>query len=157
MSSLPQFRINAPTVIHETFDDEVVIIDFDTGSYYSLDGVGVAVWGIIGSGAALEEIIRILASRYGVTREAIENPVAQLVAELQRENLIVADEATTRTSTSGPAMQLDLAPGVETPSFEALTLHKYTDMQELLLLDPIHDVDEAGWPNPRPDPPETAG
>jgi hypothetical protein len=22
----------------------------------------------------------------------------------------------------------------------------YTDMEELLLLDPIHDVDETGWP-----------
>jgi hypothetical protein len=26
-------------------------------------------------------------------------------------------------------------------------LERYTDMQELLLLDPIHDVDESGWPH----------
>jgi hypothetical protein len=26
-------------------------------------------------------------------------------------------------------------------------LNKYTDMQDLLLLDPIHEVDERGWPN----------
>jgi hypothetical protein len=25
-------------------------------------------------------------------------------------------------------------------------LRKYTDMRDLLLLDPIHDVDEQGWP-----------
>ena len=25
-------------------------------------------------------------------------------------------------------------------------MEKYDDMQELLLLDPIHEVDEAGWP-----------
>jgi hypothetical protein len=30
-------------------------------------------------------------------------------------------------------------------------LHKYTDMEELLLLDPIHDVDETGWPNKSPE------
>ena len=29
-------------------------------------------------------------------------------------------------------------------------LEKYTDMQELLLLDPIHDVEEAGWPKAKP-------
>ncbi len=29
-------------------------------------------------------------------------------------------------------------------------LETYTDMQELLLLDPIHDVDETGWPAARP-------
>jgi hypothetical protein len=26
-------------------------------------------------------------------------------------------------------------------------LERYTDMQELLFLDPIHDVDESGWPH----------
>jgi hypothetical protein len=25
-------------------------------------------------------------------------------------------------------------------------LEKYTDMEDLLLLDPIHDVQEVGWP-----------
>ena len=28
----------------------------------------------------------------------------------------------------------------------------YEDMQDLLLLDPIHDVDETGWPARRQDP-----
>ena len=26
-------------------------------------------------------------------------------------------------------------------------LRKYTDMQDLLLLDPIHEIDQSGWPN----------
>jgi hypothetical protein len=26
-------------------------------------------------------------------------------------------------------------------------LSAYTDMQELLLLDPVHEVDDAGWPS----------
>jgi hypothetical protein len=29
-------------------------------------------------------------------------------------------------------------------------LQKYTDMADLLLLDPIHEVDEQGWPQPAP-------
>jgi hypothetical protein len=29
-------------------------------------------------------------------------------------------------------------------------LHVYTDMRDLLLLDPIHDVEEqGGWPKPK--------
>jgi hypothetical protein len=31
-------------------------------------------------------------------------------------------------------------------SFTHPQLQKYTDMQELLLLDPIHEVEESGWP-----------
>ena len=27
------------------------------------------------------------------------------------------------------------------------TLEKYTDMQDLVLLDPVHEVDERGWPH----------
>jgi hypothetical protein len=33
--------------------------------------------------------------------------------------------------------------------FSRPILTKYTDMKELLLLDPIHEVDETGWPNPK--------
>ena len=28
----------------------------------------------------------------------------------------------------------------------ALTLQRFTDVQALLALDPVHDVDEVGWP-----------
>ena len=38
-------------------------------------------------------------------------------------------------------------------AFETPVLEKYTDMAELLLLDPIHDVDATGWPHPAPDRP----
>ena len=31
--------------------------------------------------------------------------------------------------------------------FEAPALQVYTDMEDLLLLDPIHEVDEMGWPS----------
>jgi hypothetical protein len=29
-------------------------------------------------------------------------------------------------------------------------LHKFTDMQDLLLVDPVHDVGDAGWPHRPP-------
>jgi hypothetical protein len=34
--------------------------------------------------------------------------------------------------------------------FEKPGLQKYSDMQDLLLLDPIHEVDEMGWPHALP-------
>jgi hypothetical protein len=38
------------------------------------------------------------------------------------------------------------APLPKTP-FQVPEFAKYNDMQNLLLADPIHDVDETGWPN----------
>ena len=34
---------------------------------------------------------------------------------------------------------------------DKLTINKYSDMQDMLLLDPIHDVDDKGWPEPKKD------
>jgi hypothetical protein len=48
----------------------------------------------------------------------------------------------------GPAAPDDPAPA-ERATFIAPVLAVYTDMQDLLLLDPIHDVDEIGWPTRR--------
>ena len=30
------------------------------------------------------------------------------------------------------------------------TLERFTDMEDLLLLDPVHDVEEMGWPHVNP-------
>ena len=37
------------------------------------------------------------------------------------------------------------APAAKEP-FRAPQIRAYTDMQDLLMIDPIHDVDETGWP-----------
>ena len=61
------------------------------------------------------------------------------------------DEATAagRESVDAPFGQALVEAGRARPEIVGLTadLGKYTDMQELLLLDPVHEVDEAGWPN----------
>ena len=41
-------------------------------------------------------------------------------------------------------------------AWQAPLLQKFTDMQALLLLDPIHEVDSAGWPQPKPEEQELA-
>jgi hypothetical protein len=35
--------------------------------------------------------------------------------------------------------------------FHAPGLQAFQDMQDMLALDPIHDVEAAGWPVPRPE------
>lgn len=63
----------------------------------------------------------------------------RFLGDLAAENLISAAEG------SAPL----LAPSDDdgAAEFPAPRLERYTDMQDLLLLDPIHDVDERGWPN----------
>jgi hypothetical protein len=150
MDSSTRLRVNAPKVIHEIIDGEAVIIDFDTGNYYSLDKVGTEVWAFIERSADLADIREALCGRYDGSREEIERAVVEFVGELQRENLVVlnAAEATEgMASTESPAHP---EPASGRAVFEPPVLYKYDDMQELLLLDPIHEVDETGWPTVGP-------
>jgi Coenzyme PQQ synthesis protein D (PqqD) len=145
-----RFRVNTPTVTHETIDGEAVIINLDSGNYYSLVDVGSFIWGLVDKGASASELQKLVLQNYQGNAMDVDRGVQELLDQLLQENLIVPADG------SG-AVDLDLVSsnnGHEKPSFNPPSLHKYSDMQELLLLDPIHDVDDAGWPKPNPDPPK---
>ena len=145
-----RFRVNTPTVTHETIDGEAVIINLDSGNYYSLVDVGSFIWGLVERGASAGEVQDVILRTYQGDAAQVNRGVQDLLAELQQENLIVpVDGAVTFDTT-----QVLSGNGHEKPAFNPPQLHKYSDMQELLLLDPIHDVDEAGWPKPVLDPPK---
>lgn len=144
-----RFRVNTPTVTHEIIDGEAVIINLDSGNYYSLVQEGSFIWSLVEKGASASELQNVVLQTYQGDAQEIDRGVQELLAQLQQENLIVlVDEA-------GEAVDLQ-APNNndERPLFNPPSLNKYSDMQELLLLDPIHDVDDAGWPKPNPDPPK---
>lgn len=147
-----QFRVNTPTVTHETIDGEAVIINLDSGNYYSLVEVGSFIWGLVEKGASASDIQNLVLRTYQGNTQDIDRGVHELLTQLQQENLIVPVQGTGETLDLTQAVPSDN--GHEKPSFTAPMLHKYSDMQELLLLDPIHDVDDAGWPKAVPDAPK---
>jgi hypothetical protein len=142
------FSVNTPTVAHESIDGEVIVINLISGNYYSLEGTGAEIWESIDGGYSLPKITALLADRYTTDAVNIAPIIDRFVAELERENLIVA-----RTQDE-PARQLEVCESLDdgrkinpqSTAFTPPTINRYSDMQELLLLDPIHDVDAAGWP-----------
>lgn len=146
MSTQDRFQVNSPQVVHETIDGEVVIIHLDTGCYYSLDGIGAVIWNWLDHGASLGETGQWLGQHYPASQSDAAATVARLVAELQAEELLkpLSGEPAPDGGPSGPGAALP-------PSFQTPVLHKHTDMQDLLLLDPIHEVDETGWPSVKKD------
>lgn len=134
-------RIDAANVMHETIDGEVVVIHLDSGSYYSFDAVGADVWQALGTGVTLEALIDGVSARYRGEPGAIAAGVAAFVDRLLEERLVVADAGAADGGLVPPAAAAASQP------FVAPTLQKYTDMEQLLLLDPIHEVEDGGWPN----------
>ena len=139
------FRVNSPNVIHETIEGEVVLIDLKTGTYYSLRDTGAAVWQAIEQGAGEEGIAAELGSRYEASESEIRDAVRRLLTELEGEGLIRADEGE-----AGPAATPASDTGAARLPFAAPVLEKHTDMQDLILLDPVHEVGAEGWPHPAP-------
>lgn len=136
------FRINAPHVINEVMDGEVVIINLATGDYFSLRGSGAFIWSALELGAEDGAMIDALVAS-GMAPDDARPAVGALLAQLVAEGLIVPDDTVTRASVS---LTPPLGP-IDPPALE-----KFTDMQDLILLDPVHEVDELGWPNARSTP-----
>lgn len=127
-------KVNQPKVSHQCIDGEVVVINLENGSYYSLLDLAARLWELVAAGWSRTELLELVGATY-----ADENAIAATSAfldELVREGL-VSDVPTEK-----------LPAEVALPAtFAAPLLETFTDLQELLMLDPIHDVDAAGWPH----------
>ena len=155
MKSIAMFlRINKPNVVHEAFDDELVVVNLDRGYYYSLGQSGADVWRLVEEGVSVDEVVQWMIARYDAPGEEIEQAVHKLIGELQQEELIVQESQ--REPVAGDPQPREVASSGTKLAFQAPVLQRYSDMQELLLLDPIHEVDETGWPNARAMPDATA-
>ena len=136
------FEVNEPTVISETIDGETIIINLASGTYYSLKHTGAAIWAAIQQSASLGAIAAMVRSSYDVDGHDIEHEISTLVQRLVEEDLVrptLGDVSP--PAACAPSPEERLAP------FLAPVLDKFTDMEAMLLLDPVHDVDEKGWPN----------
>jgi hypothetical protein len=135
-----RYRLNSPQVVSEAVDDETIVVNLDTGTYYSIKGDGMLLWNAFIDGASLAEIAGAVAEQTGASSELVEKSVAAFSTKLRAEGLIVPSD-----SGAGPSSPLDLSDGgsgLLEPSLES-----YSDMQDLILLDPVHEVDEQGWPH----------
>ena len=139
-------RVNTPTVASQIIDGEVVMIHFETGCYYSTDKIGAEIVSLINEKVAVDSIVAQLSGRCEAEPSQVETAVLAFLGELKEEQLIVDDP--TATATASP----NSSASPKKYSFEPPILQKYTDLEDLLLLDPIHDTDEAGWPTTKVDP-----
>ena len=139
MSLTARYELNNPPMIAELVEGEVIAIDLDRGTYYSMVGAAADIWRLLVAGYAPSEILAAVPP--GTTSNALADSLGRFTETLLSEQLI--REAKAETPSNGaigtvPAWAADV-----------LRVDRFTDMQDLLVLDPIHDVDdEAGWPKP---------
>jgi hypothetical protein len=68
----------------------VVLLHLRTGHYFSLNETGAHIWNSMTRGLTVEEIGDVLATTYDVGKEQALRSTSDLLEELAREQLIVA-------------------------------------------------------------------
>jgi hypothetical protein len=134
-----RFRL-LPDVVVEAFPDETIAVNLASGRYYSVDPVGGEVLARLTSGRTWDAVLLELRARFHGNEDAIEATATEFTEQLITEGLIAIDGAL-------PAPDdFESVPTTAPGTAFAPSIVVFSDMQDLLLLDPIHDVDATGWP-----------
>ncbi|HEX8849070.1 MAG TPA: pyrroloquinoline quinone biosynthesis peptide chaperone PqqD [Gemmatimonadaceae bacterium] len=86
-----EFRPSRKTrVLTQRAADTVVLLDPDSGEYFSLDDVGGRIWELCDGTRTVAEIAAILGTEYDADAAAIEDDVSELLAGLEEASLLAA-------------------------------------------------------------------
>jgi len=75
-------------LVSATLDGEVVILGFQSGSYYGLDQVGVFVWDLLQEPRKVSDIRDAILEEYDVELAQCEQDLLALLTELANKQLI---------------------------------------------------------------------
>jgi hypothetical protein len=138
------YRVNDPNVTSEEIDGEVIIVNLLNGNYYSAVDLAACLWVWIQDEKNAGQMCDELIANFAEHSDSIKNDVSRFLTNLENESLVVkrsGGEAKKAASEPGNAIDVKLP-----ETYTAPELSSYSDMQDLLLLDPIHDVADVGWP-----------
>lgn len=117
-------------VMHERFDDETVLVNMDRGHYFSIRGISADIWAALANDVSIGDLPAQFPQVDGTALDRLLNLFAQ-------QGLILREPL--------PTEQLTPEEWLNGTVLES-TVERFTDVEGLLLLDPIHEVDQSGWP-----------
>lgn len=125
-------ELNSPAVISDEVGGETLAINLTSGAYFVIPPPVRPLWAGLSAGVP--------------ARAYLEQDDPRAQGLLEYVQTLVSAGLLRPAGTAAPAEAVD------DWQVEDLTLEEFTDMADLLGLDPIHDVDETvGWPTARTD------
>jgi len=126
-------------ILSDVFGEEVVLVNLDSGMYYSLRGSATQIWIRLFNQYSLIEILADLIQIYQVTENQLIADINLFVTQLLELKII-------KTATDAERKEIDFISKDVLIDYSTPVVEIFSDMQEILLLDPVHDVDKSGWP-----------
>ena len=143
MSDSERYAIDEARIVGEIIDGEAIIVNLANGYYYSLDPPAAEIWGWLEAGWSIAEIISVIRDRYDCSGADPETAVRMLIGTLIADELV----APRPDSPDLPDIARGAAAAAEKRPFRVPSFQRFEDMQGFLLVDPIHEVDDTGWPH----------
>lgn len=128
--------VNADRFPHETIDNETVLFDSELGHIVLLSGFAAAVWIHFVNGAGKSPLLEAVEGHYGPDASAVTE---MFVDELLEAQLLMPSSAARSTLVDT---------GLWPKEFLNPVIERFDDIAKIIAMDPIHDVDETGWPRP---------
>ena len=139
------WRVKDESVSLERLEGETILINFDSGQYFSFRGTSADVLWLVQTGVARSEWPQVLQGAFPglVWTSEIDREVDEFLAGLEASGIIERAD--------GPAAELVPLPDdyVRT-EWSTPSVAGNDDLADLLVIDPIHDTGDDGWPQARP-------
>jgi hypothetical protein len=121
-------------IVSESFDGDIVVLDLNSGKYFSFTDAGCGIWEALAAGAPTEAL---LSASTNYSTADFESFLGKL---LDHQLLAVREDA------ADHPLPNDLLEKIRSAK-EKPDLFVFDDLADLFKADPIHDVEEpAGWP-----------
>lgn len=131
------YAVASKDIVFESFDGEAVVLDLSTGNYFGFSDSGSRVWQALSSGVAAQALVGQSAGGATISMAELEGFIAQLL-----EFRLLAPLPDTAAQPISGALLAELA-----QTSEPVKVEVHNDLADLILVDPIHEVEEPqGWP-----------
>ena len=136
-----KYTINESKAISETIDGETIIINLETGYYYSVNETATIIWNKIQENNSPKNISHFFLNHYDVEKDTLEKYMTQIISLFLKDDLILESEP------DGSPDSIENPTNIKRETFLIPKIERYDDMARALRSDPVHDVNEEGWPN----------
>jgi hypothetical protein len=127
-------------VVADRFDSETFLVNFRNGRYYAMRGSATEIWTLLQNPQTAESIIKRLARTLGKLPSEATSEVSSFLDQLEAEGLA-------SHSQTPPAAEIDDLKATNDQGYQSPVLEIFDDLSELIVIDPMHEVDnERGWP-----------
>ena len=135
------YIVDERRIAHQTVDGEVIAIDFVNGAYFSMRATAGEIWQMLVANMALDAVIALYQENSPLPAETLVAEIQAFASELLATRLLQPNDAPGTAQPTLPAIVAQRKP------YTPPQLEKFEDMADLIMLDPVHDVSDAGWPH----------